>query len=144
MEVLNSTVVILADDEYLVKGKTTNKTNKPNYFMVGNGTMNKNKIFGIDLLTELVNCTKAAQWLILQIKSGITYDNGYNPVVKINRQALTSTEQQYLVKGYAELLDKDLVRRIKRSHYMINPNALIPPNYDEAVKVWNEAGKKEE
>ena len=140
MEVLNSTVVILADDEYLVKGKTANKTNKPNYFMVGNGTMNKNKIFGIDLLTELVNCTKAAQWLILQIKSGITYDNNYNPVVRIDRQTLTSTEQQYLVKGYAELVDKDLVRRIKRSHYMINPNALIPPNYEEAIKVWNEVG----
>lgn len=115
----------------------------PNYFMVGNGTMNRHKIFGIDLLKELANSSKAGQWLLLKIKDGINYDNDYNPVVNIVSKELTSTEVQYLKRGYAELVAKDLVRRIKQGHYMINPNALIPPNYDEAIKVWDEAGKKE-
>lgn len=142
MEVLNSAVVILADDEYLVKGKTTKKTKEPNYFRVGNGTMNRHKIFGIDLLDAGMDATKAGQWLIRKIKVGITYENDYSPVVKISRKELTKSEQNYLDKGYAELSAKDLVRRIKQGHYMINPNALIPPNYDEAIKIWDEAGKK--
>ena len=134
MENLNSTVIILNDNEYLVKHKKVTK--RPNYFMVGNGTMSKQRIFGIDLLRELANSSKAAQWLILKIKDGIAYENNYNPVVKVSSKVLTSTEQQYLAKGYKELKEKNIVKRIKNGHYMINPNALIPPDYSSAIEIW--------
>ena len=111
----------------------------PNFFRVGNGTMNKDKIESIDLLRELANSSKPAQFLLLAIKDGITWDNNYEPVVKVTGK--TSTEVQYIKAGYKELLERNLVRRIKRSYYMINPNALIPREYDKAKKIWDEAGK---
>ena len=115
---------------------------KPNYLMIGNGTMNKNRIFGIDLLKELANSTKAEQFLLLAIKDGITYENEYNPIVKI--VAETETHKKYLKIGYKSLLERGLVVRIKQSHYMINPNALIPLDYEEALKIWEEAVRKNE
>ena len=113
----------------------TKVVNKPNYLMIGNGTMNKHKIFGIDLLRELANSSKAAQYLLLAIKDGINFDNNYNPVVKVIGK--TSTEKQYVITGYKELLDRQLVVRVKKSHYMVNPNALIPPDYQSAIELWN-------
>lgn len=113
------------------------------YYRVGNGTMNKHKIQSIDLLEEVMSMSKAAQMVIRMIKEQITYDRDYNPVVKISRKELTKSEQNYLDKGFKELKDKDLVRRVKQGHYMINPNELIPPNYDEALAIWNNAGAQE-
>lgn len=114
---------------------------KPSYLMVGNGTMNKHKIFAIDLLRELANASKAGQFLLLAIKDGITHANNYNPVVNIRKNELTKTQQQYLVVGYKELVEKDLVRRVKNGWYMINPNALVPLDYEEAMEIWENAKK---
>ena len=110
------------------------------YYRVGNGTMNKHKIQSIDLLEEVMAMSKPAQMVVRLIKDQITYDRDYNPVVKISRKTLTKSEQNYLDKGLKELFAKDLVRRIKQGHYMINPNALIPPNYEEALALWDSAG----
>ena len=98
--------------------------------------MNKDKIQSIDLLRELAMASKAGQFILLAIKDGITYENNYSPVVTINRKTLTATQQRYLVDGFKELSDKDLVRRISNGKYMINPNALIPLDYEEALQVW--------
>lgn len=134
-------VVYIDADESVNVVKNVEKVKKPNYFMIGNGTMNKHKIYGIDLLRELANSSKAAQFLLLMIKDGINYENGYNPVVKIVGE--TKYQQNQITEGYKELVAKDLVRRIKKSHYMINPFALIPPvDYEEAVKTWEQAGSK--
>ena len=121
-------------DERLQVVKDVKKV-KPNYFMVGNGTMNRNKIFGIDLLRELANASKAGQFLLLAIKDGIVYGNGYHPVVKV--LGTTKYEKNLLSEGYRELFERDLVRRVKRSHYMINPNAFIPPDYESAIAIWD-------
>ena len=113
---------------------------KPNYFMVGNGTMNKQKVYGIDLLRELADSTKAEQFLLLAIKDGICYDNGYSPIVKVVPE--TDTQRQYIKLGYKSLLARGLVVRVKKSHYMINPNALIPIDYEQAMVDWNQAIEK--
>ena len=131
----------LQDNEYLVKSQIKEPKKQPNYYRVGNGTMNKHHIQSIDLLEEVMTMSKAAQMVIRLIKDEITYERDYNPVVKISRKELTKSEQNYLDKGFKELQEKDLVRRVKQGHYMINPNARIPPNYDEALVIWNAAGE---
>jgi len=40
-------------------------------------------------------------------------------------------------KGFRKLRDKNLVRRTKRGHYMINPNALVVKRYSDAVVLWD-------
>ena len=117
-------------------GVTKVAKKKPNYFMVGNGTMNKNKIYSIDLLKEMANSTKAEQYLLLAIKDGINYENEYNPVVKVVGD--TSTAKQYIKSGYKSLYERNLVIRVKKSHYMINPNALVPIDYEDAIELWNQ------
>lgn len=103
--------------------------------MVGDGTVNKDGLQSIDLLREMAKASKAEQYLLLAIINGVSYKNGYNPVVKVIGD--TSTHKQYIITGYKELHNKGLVKRIKKSHYMINPNALIPLDYDEAIELWD-------
>lgn len=131
----------LEDNEILVKQKEKQIRKEPNYIRLGNGTMNKHKIESIDLLTEQVTMSTAGRWLIALISRSINWQNDYNPVVKIVNKNLTPTEKDYLKDGFKELKEKDLVRRIKQGHYMINPNALIPLDYPEALKIWDSAVK---
>lgn len=137
----NITHIQLDDNEYLIKVKDKPTKKEPNYYRIGNGTMNKHKIQSIDLVEEVMNMSKPAQFLLKLIKDKINWENGYNPVVKIVYKSLTKTEQTYMDKGFKELKEKDLVRRIKQGHYMINPNALIPLDYPEALKIWDSAMK---
>ena len=74
------TVLITKDESITV---TKKRRSEPNYYKVGNGTMNKNKIQAIDLLDESMDSTKAEQMLIKAIKNGIGYDNDYYYVVKV-------------------------------------------------------------
>ena len=119
---------------------TQKKVNKPNYLMIGNGTMNKHKVFAIDFLRELVNSSKAEQTLLLLIKDGISYENNYHHIVKLDRNTMSSTQQRYVDTAYKSLKERNLVIRTKKSHYMINPNALIPLDYEQAVEDWLKAG----
>lgn len=123
------------DKERITIERINDKQKRPNFLMAGSGAMNKHRIQSIDLLKELANSSKAGQYLILSIKDGIKFETNYNPVVKLVSN--TSTEKQYLLAGYKELHSRGLVKRIKQSHYMINPNALIPPDYDSAIDIWN-------
>jgi len=106
----------------------------PNFIMTGNGTMNSSSIQSINLLVESMDSTKSEQYLLKAIINGINYHNGYSAVVMIVPK--TSTHRQYLKEGYKSLFIRGLVKRVKRSHYMINPNALIPPNYESALEIW--------
>lgn len=129
------TVSISNSKEYTLSVNSKNKKS-PNYLRIGNGTMNRHKIKSIDLLQELADSTKPEQFMLLAIKNGISFTNDdYSPVVKLVGK--TSTEKQYIKLGYKGLSARGLVKRIKQSHYMINPNALIPPDYDSAIDIWN-------
>jgi len=125
--------ITLEDNEVLVKKKIRAAT--PNYFRVGNGTMNKHKMESINITKEGMASTKPAQWLINRVMDGVGYDNDYSPIVKV--VANSDTEKKYLKLGYKEMHEKGLVRRVKRGHYMINPNALIPLDYEEAKEIWD-------
>ena len=130
------THINLKADETLYVGKTT-KANSPNYYRIGNGTMNRQKIKSIDLLTEFYKCSKPAQTVILWIKEEMTWctkTEKINFIAKV--VAETTAQKQILKKGLKELFCKDLVRRVKRGCYMINPNAIIT-DYEAQMEVWD-------
>lgn len=108
----------------------------PNYQRIGNGTMNKHSIKSIDLLREVVKLSKPAQNTILWLKDELAWDNQTGEV-KIEMKNLTNSQQQQFQKGYKELNSKNLMIRTRRSHYMMNPNALIPLDYEAGLKLWN-------
>lgn len=130
------THLVLNADETLKKVKVK-KVVEPNYFRIGNGTMNKNGIQSIDLVRELVNMSKPAQTVLLWIKDGMvwnSYENRIEFVVRIKPE--TDAQKQMLKKGLKELFAKDLVRRVSMGRYMINPNAIIT-NYEAQMVEWN-------
>ncbi len=133
-------IMYISPGEQVMVEEKQKRATKPNYFMIGNGTMNKHRIYGIDLLRELASSTKAEQFLLLAIKDGICYGNDYSPIVKVIPE--TETQRQYIKLGYKSLLARELVIRIKKSHYMINPNALIPIDYEGSLRIWEEAVNK--
>jgi hypothetical protein len=135
------TSIILEKDEILVKKKLTAK--RPNFYMVGNGTMSKRGIKAVDLLDEIMKMTKAEQYVIRVIKEEITYYNTTGEVAVATSALPSDTCRTTFKNGFKLLCQKDLVRRTKRGHYMINPNALIPIEYDEALTIWNKNESKE-
>jgi len=125
-----------ADEELLTRKRK--RVKEPNYFRIGNGTVNKHNIRSIDLIVEIVKCSKPAQTVVMWIKDGMTwnpYDERIDFVVKV--QPDTSAGKKVLAKGFKELSEKDLVRRVKRSHFMINPNALIT-DYEAQRAQWDQ------
>jgi len=98
--------ISLKPDEVLTINKKP-KVNQPNYYKVGNGTMNKHKIQSINLIKETIHCSKPAQILIEWIIDGMVYDlkiDGITFIVKIVPE--TSASKQTLKKGYKESLVK--------------------------------------
>ena len=130
------THLVLNADETLKKVKVK-KVVEPNYFRIGNGTMNRSGIQSIDLVRELVNMSKPAQTVLLWIKDGMVwnrYESRIEFVVRIKPE--TDAQKQMLKKGLKELFAKDLVRRVSMGRYMINPNAIIT-NYEAQMLEWN-------
>lgn len=114
----------------------------PNFIVIGNGTMNRSNVQSINLLVESMDSTKAEQYLLKAIIKEINYHNDYKAVVKV--LAKSKHEKNMLSEGYKSLFMRGLVKRVKRSHYMINPNALIPPNYESALEIWESLPNYEE
>jgi hypothetical protein len=130
------TQVTLAPGKVLVQEDSKPKIPKPNFIMVGNGTTNRYGITSIDLLYEMAMMTKPALFTLLRIREELHWEN-ITGEVKVPMNQLTSAQKQQFKRGYKELLAKDLVRRTKRSHYMINPNALIPKEYTLGLELWD-------
>lgn len=137
------TQVILNEGEVLTKKKV--QVRQPNFYKVGNGSVNKHGIQSIDLIDVLMDCSRPAQHVFRMIKRLIVwcpYEQSIQYIVKIKRADFTKAEEKKFDRGFKELVELGLVRRLKPSHYMINPNALVPHDYPKYLKVWEQAGGK--
>ena len=128
------TNITLRDDEELSMQKKKKYLPTPNYYKVGNGTYSSRyNMSSIDLMNEILEMTVPEAWLLRLLKDNlIGYDSTEVSLVDV---ALTDSDKQKLKIAYKRLRDKDLVRRIKRQHYMINPVALIPSGVDVTKEV---------
>lgn len=133
-EIITNISLHLDKDEsaYITKKR---KTHSPNYYRVGKGDRNMKGITSIDLLAEITRMTKAEQSAFLLIRDSITWDNHSGEVYITFTDKL---QQKKFLEGFKLLEKKNLVKRTKRSHYMINPAALIPLDYDAAILLWKE------
>jgi hypothetical protein len=128
--------ISLKEDEELIIQKKNNKVKPPNHYRVGNGTMNRDKIKARDFIQELIELSNPARTVIGWIKDGMTYDP-YEDKVDFVVRVIPDTDagKQVLKKGFKELKEKDLVRRVKRGYYMIDPHALTT-DYEAQMEVW--------
>jgi len=127
--------VHISKDETVEIKKT--KTRKPGFYMIGNGIGGR-EMEKIDFIDEIIKSSTAGQWLISKIKDALCLrsDRGY--IAEIKNSDLSKYEKNMLTSGFKELEARNLVARIKANNYMINPNALIPNEYEEAITLWNQ------
>jgi hypothetical protein len=118
------------------------KVDRPSFDMVGNGKMNhKLKVQSIDLLQEVAEMNSDEKFCFFMIKDKITwdeYDKKYICQVRIYSKHMTQGERNMFSRGFKLLNHKDIVRRVKRGTYMINPSALIPKDFEHEWKIWTD------
>ncbi len=108
---------------------------QPSAIKIGNGTYGT-----IDLLKAIANMTTAEKICFFSIRNGIKLDKSftfYVYQVAIRTSEFTETNKSQFTKGFKLLSAKDLVRRISRGIYMINPTALIPTDFEREFAIWN-------
>jgi len=105
---------------------------KPAFIMVGSGNKDKeNKgTYSMDYTKELLNMTKPEGFMFGLLMENRTVPDARLPYIKINEtyidnSKLTQTEKKYVAKAYKILREKDLIVRIRREHYIINPRLVI-------------------
>ena len=134
--------VHLEKDEILEKKKKTEP--KPAYQKIGNGIMNhKIKHRSIDLLKEIAQMNADEKFCFFAIKDKIHFDPHKNDFIyQVNispTRIFSSSDAVKFRRGFKLLESKDIVRRVKRGVYMITPLGLIPNNFAEELKVWEDA-----
>lgn len=119
-----------------------NKTKRANFMMAGNGTTNRYNIKFISLIDVMYKATAASRFLIATLSKELHY-NCEDNVVRVDMKDLTKSEAVVWHRGFKELKEGGLVVRTKRSHYLLNPNLIIPRDYSLGVEAWNKAATTE-
>lgn len=110
---------------------------KPMFYMVGTGIKRRGaQTDPVNFIKEIVSMSKPEQFVIKTIMEALTFDNKIGEV-HIPTSMLNSSELQKWKLGMSKLKSKELVGSRKTSHFMINPNALIPQEYDKALEIWH-------
>ncbi len=144
------TQVTLEADEMLEVKRKKVVQDKPSYQMIGRGTMShKLKVKSIDLLQAVADMTSDEKFCFFQIKDKIVFDpyklrtdvknksGDYDYQIRIYSKNYTQTQRNMFSRGYKRLREKDIVRRVKRGTYMINPAGLIPNDFDREWDIWS-------
>lgn len=109
---------------------------KPPYCMVGSKRMYQNNAQGAayPLLETMCSFTSSEGWffqILLQTHNEVT------GLSDISRKTFSKSELNQVSKAYKELNKRELVKRIKRQVYMINPSALITNNWGTHKQLWD-------
>ncbi len=115
---------------------TKKKESKPPFQMVAS----KLKGQYMDALEEVANMNSDEKFCFFTIKNEMRYDYIEDMVqykVKIPKLA-TQAEKNMFSRGFKLLSSKGLVKRVRRGTYMINPDLLIPSNYNYWKVKWEE------
>ena len=124
-------------EEITYKRRNVKKINLPPYDGFGGNTRMKTKVEGYDnLFGVLRNLSKSATWLwwgLLEQRNYLT-----NECIFVSKNGV---EAKKVSKAYKELRNVDLVVRISRQHYLINPIAYLPDfnNFEQVHNHWKVA-----
>lgn len=134
--------ITLKETEVLQKVKIRT-TAKPHFNMIGTGRtfMDNKRLPAVDLLYEMSIMTKKESYAFLALRNAITYDTysrSYNLYIPMVQTDMTPYQKKLFQSGITLLIKKDLVRRVKRGIYLINPMAIVPnKDFDLAEQIWS-------
>lgn len=88
-----------------------------------------------DFILEMSKMDKAEQFVI----AGIVHfwkESSSTGEVKLLTSEMSSSDANKFIKGCKALIAKNIIRRTKRSHYMLHPKALVPRDRELAMEIW--------
>ncbi|WP_288982016.1 hypothetical protein [uncultured Flavobacterium sp.] len=112
-------------------------TEKPSFIMVGNG-MSSKKYTSYPLLETLSVLNPKDGWFFNILLKAHNQKTGYSTLTN----PFTPSEKVAASKAYKTLNNIDLVRKVKRQVYMINPSAIITNQWKEHIKIWESLAPK--
>lgn len=125
------------NEEIIVSSKsreTKPKINQP-FSCISRQGLYRGKLMGIPLTELYMDFNKEEQWFYKMIWKALNFKT--NQAV-IEQSKLTKHESNKLSSAYQSLKQKDLVKRVCKETYMINPNAVIyPDTQTENIKLWD-------
>ena len=140
--------------------KRTKQNQRRSFYMLGkqrwvnlsdDGVKPEWQYEGIDFIDEFAAMSKREQAVTKLLKDCIIWDkelNSFNYIIELtpesvhfNELASDSMPYNTFLKGFQLLYKKDLVRRVKRNHYMFNPDFFIPAGEHTTYfeRIWNES-----
>lgn len=124
----------LCQGQELYLGTRQRERTPPFWKIGGNMSYNRSKFPSFGNLTEVMKeISKGAHWLLWSLLE--RRDDKTNICVLTPKN---SAETARVARAYKELHKAKLVKRIRRSHYIINPAAFQPrtENYEEVFLKW--------
>ena len=107
----------------------------PSYSCIGGNMKFQTKVKNYpDLFGELSRLSKGAHWLLWSlIKLLNTTNNEAHLVLRGPKN------KAKVARAYKELKEKDMVRRVSRGVYLINPKIMLPNTgcFDKTLAIWN-------
>lgn len=132
MPIIPTSTSLAQDEELHLSTRRIHKHRIPPFLPIGQAGMSKYKIAGLDTGNILKDLSTAATWLFWTLES--KRNKATNETILLSK-FLSKTEQNRVAKGYKELHQKGVIKRIKREHYIINPKAVLP-SFEFYEDVW--------
>ena len=137
--VLNIPKEFVKNKRFEVKALNVEKV--PSFYRIA-----KAKGFNMDLLDIVAEIPKQEKDIVLFIKNNIEYNistDEYVPMVCIKplKETMTSTQKQSLSRALSSLIEKKIIGKLKTNYYMINPDLLVPQNYEKWKSIFEEPEK---
>ena len=128
---MRRTIEIKDDEEIVIGSRRRDVERKPPFLICGSGGANRNGE-SLNLIKLLSMLTPGSVKLFAAMVE--RRDVSTNVVVIVGDAIFSS---KYLENHMPGLIKCGLVKRIKRSTFMINPDALMPPKYRVARIEWD-------
>ncbi len=124
----------LPDEEYVLRTQKQKIKHKlPPFVAHAGGKYMRNA--ENSLLHKIGKMNAAERWFFLYVDKRLNFDTN---VAIVRNSELTSTQIGYKTKAYKSLYKANLIKRVKREHYMINPDVIIPIEvYPIVKKTWD-------
>jgi len=125
----------LSDDQQLQIRTVDPKKNQPipPYFNMGRPGTSRHNIDGFDvynIFSTLTGNSSRFFWVLAGIRD---YETN---LCRTSKQHMTPTEKRRIPRAYAELSQKQLVVRVSRETYLINPKVILPA-FASFEKIWD-------
>jgi hypothetical protein len=104
---------------------------KPPFIMCGTGHKNNNGN-SMNIIDTMAEMTKPELFLFRMITDRMNLTTMIGTTLS---KSLTDSQKQQIKTGYKRLRTKNIIKRVRREHYMVNPDLIIPPEDYPRLKI---------